>query len=287
MENTLYDYSAIINRKPFMLPEKARVGVWIAINVEHFDIGLPVPTPAGKGSTIPDMRAYASRDYGNRVGIWRIIEVLDKHKIKATIDINADICEHYPVIIEECKKRNWEFMCHANTNSQFLGGLNETDERQIIARSIATIEKATGERPKGWRSPGFSSTFHTPDFLAEEGIRYMSDWSNDDQPYPINVNKGNLICLPTDAVDDLSFRDMYSAHYFETLKDHFDTLYRDGAVQARIFGFGFHPFDLGRPHRIGVLDKILQYMKSYKNVWFATGWEIASWYYKEYLGIKV
>jgi len=286
MKNALYDDSAIITRKPFKLPNKARVGIWVVLNVEYFDIGLPVPSPEGRSEAVPNMPAYANRDYGNRVGIWRIIEVLDKYDIKITVDINADVCDHYPIIVEECKKRGWEFMCHANTNSQFLGALGEAEQRKIVGESLAKITRATGQKPKGWRSPGFSSNFYTPDILAEAGIRYMSDWSNDDQPYPINVRNGNLICLPTDVVDDLSFRTMYSTHYFEILKDHFNTLYHDSAVQARTFGFGFHTFDLGRPHRIGVLDKILHYMKSKKDVWFASGWEIASWYFENYLGIK-
>ena len=286
MENTLYDYSAIIERKPFKLPNNARVGVWIILTIEYFDIGLPIPTPEGMSSTVPDLPLYASRDYGNRVGIWRIIEVLDKYDIKATVVINADICEHYPVIVEECKKRGWEFVCHANTNSQFpfLGSVNETEQRDIISKSMRAVTKATGERPKGWRSPGFSSNFHTPDILVETGVRYMSDWSNDDQPFPINVKNGSLICLPSDQVDDLRFPHMCSADYYNTLKDHFDTLYHDGATQARTFGFCVHTFAIGRPHRIGVLDKILQYMRSHNDVWFATGWEIASWYYENYLG---
>ena len=284
MENTLYDYSAIISRKPFKLPDNARIAVWVALNVEYFDIGKPVPVPGGRVSTIPDMHSYASRDYGNRVGIWRIIEVLDKYKIKATVDINAYICEHYPIIVEECKKRGWEFMCHANTNSQFLGGLDEADERQIIRESIDCVTRASGQIPKGWRSPGFSSTFRTTGILAEEGIRYISDWSNDDQPYPLNVKNGSLVCLPTDSVDDITCRDLTSSQYYETLKDHFNTLYAEGANQARVFGLNLHTFDMGRPHRIGVLDKILQYIKGHEKVWFATGWEIVSHYCKNYLG---
>lgn len=286
MENTLYDYSPIISRKPFKLPNEARVGVCVVLNVEYFDIGLPVPTPGGKRADVPDMRNYAKRDYGNRVGIWRIMEVLDRHNIKATVDINAHVCEHCPIIVEECKKRGWEFMCHGNTNSQFLSGLSEADERRIISESMATITKAVGQRPKGWRSPGYSSTLNTPRILAEEGIRYISHWSNDDQPYPLKVKKGSLICLPVDEVDDLTFSNVFAPHYYETIKEHFDTLYREGATQARIFGINIHTYDMGRPHRVGILDKILNYIKGYKDVWFATGWEIASWYYENYLGIK-
>jgi allantoinase len=286
MKNILYDYSAIIERKPFKLPNNARVGVWVILTIEDFDIGLPIPTPEGTSSTVPNLPVYTSRDYGNRVGIWRIIEVLEKHNIRATVVINANICEHYPIIVKECNKHGWEFVCHANTNSQFLGPLNEIEQRDIISKSMATITKATGKRPRGWRSPGFSSNFYTPDILAEEGVRYMSDWSNDDQPYPINVKKGSLIGLPSDQVDDLRFPNMCSEDYYQTIKDHFDTLYHDGAIQARTFGFCLHTFAIGRPHRISILDKILQYMQSQKGVWFATGWEIASWYYKNYLGIE-
>ena len=286
MDNTLWDYSPIITRKPFKLPDQARVAIWVALNVEYFDINLPIPVPGGKGSAVPDMRNYANRDYGNRIGIWRIIEVLDRHNVKATVDINAYVCDHYPIIVEECKKLGWEFMCHANTNSQFLGGMSEAEERRVIRESMVAITKAVGQRPKGWRSPGFSSTFNTPHILAEEGIRYMSDWSNDDQPYPLKVKRGSLISIPANDVSDLGFQNMAPAQYYEAIKEHFDTLYREGANQARTFGISLHPYVIGRPSRIGWLDKALQYIKSHKDVWFATGWEIASWYYKNYMDIK-
>jgi len=284
MENTRYDYSAIITRKPFKLPNQARVAVWVVLNVEHFDIGSLFP--GGKAASPPDMQAYSARDYGNRIGIWRIMEVLDKHNIKASVSLNADICDHYPIIVEECIKRDWEIMCHGITNSRLLSGLSEAEEREVIAQSMDTITRAVGKRPKGWRSPGMTTTFHTPDILAAEGIRYMSDWSNDDQPYPLKVKKGSLISLPADDVPDLRFTTFSPSQYYEFIKEHFDTLYREGADQARTYAFCLHTFEMGRPSRISSMDRVLQYMKDHQDVWFATGWEIASWYYENYLGVK-
>ncbi len=284
MENTRWDYSPIIARKPFKLPNKARVAVWIVLNVEYFDIGLPVP--GGRTQTPPDMMAYSARDYGNRIGIWRIMELLDKYKVKATMSINSEICTHYPIIVEEAKKRGWEFMAHSDTNSRFLGSLKEEQQREIIRSSIAIVEKSSGQKPKGWRSSGMNTSFGTPDILSEEGIRYISDWGNDDQPYAVNVKTGRLISLPSDNVPDLRFRENTPSQYYETAKEHFDTLYREGAQQARTFAFCLHTFEIGQPSKIVVLDKLLQYMKKHKEVWFTTGWELATWYYENYLGVE-
>ena len=283
MENATYDYSPIISRKPFKLPNNAPLAVWIVLCVEYFDIGKPVP--GGRSNNVPDMQTYAARDYGNRVGIWRIMDVLDKYQVKATLCANSEIFTHYPVIGEESKKRGWEFMAHSDTNTRFLGGLSEAEERKVISSSIATVAQAAGERPKGWRSSGMTTNFITPSILAEEGIRYISDWGNDDQPHLVNVKAGRMISLPSDNVPDLRFREQTSSDYYDTIKEHFDTLFREGVTQARTFAMCLHAFEIGQPSKIGVLDKMLKHMKESKEVWFCTGWELARWYYENYLRI--
>ncbi len=290
MENTRYNYSPIITRKPFKLPREAKVAVWVIPNIEHFDIGLP-GFAAGTGpGIVPDVRNYAVRDYGNRIGIWRIMDVLDKHNIKATVALNSAVCEHYPVIIEEGKKRGWEFMGHGITNSITLAGLSEAEERQVITSTLDTIAQAVGNRPMGWLGPGLTETFNTPDILAEEGIRYLCDWCNDDQPYPMKVSKGSLISIPySHDINDIPVfinQHLTPEQFYEIIKDQFDTLYQEGVSQARIMAIALHPFLIGAPFRIGWLDKALQYIKSHKDVWFATGWEIANWYYDNYTGTE-
>ncbi len=291
MENTRYDYSALITRKPLKLPNQARVAVWVGVNIEHFDIGT---TDFGELRSYragpPNVMDYSVRDYGNRIGIWRLMETLDKYNIKASVLLNSDVCSHYPIIIEECKKRGWEFLGHGTSNSFPLGGLSETEERQIIATTVEAITKAVQQSPLGWLGPALQETFNTPDILAENGIRYLCDWCCDDQPFPMKVKKGNLISMPyaQDINDRAAFRRQATPQQFcEMIKDQFDTLYREGVDQGRIMCIALHPFLIGQPFRIGWLDKALQYVKGFNDVWFATSGEIASWYYENYLGIKL
>ena len=292
MENTRYDYSPIITRKPFKLPNEARVAVWVGINIEHFDIGL---TSFG-GLTVmakqaPNVYDYAVRDYGNRVGIWRLMELLDKHNIKASVLLNSDVCEHYPTIIEEGNKRGWEFLGHGTSNSILLGGLSEVEERQVITTTLDVIAKAAGKRPLGWLGPALQETWNTPDILAENGVKYLCDWCCDDQPFPMKVKKGSLISVPYSVdLNDIPafvYQGLTPEQFYEMIKDQFDTLYQEGINQARVMCISIHPYLIGLPFRIGWLDKALQYIKGHKDVWFTTGGEIASWYYENYMGMKI
>ncbi|MDZ4230379.1 MAG: polysaccharide deacetylase family protein [Dehalococcoidales bacterium] len=290
MENVRYDYSPLIRREPFKLPDRARVAVWVGVNIEHFDIGTTDFGDRPYQAGVPNVMDYSVRDYGNRVGIWRLMETLDKHNIKASVLLNSDVCSRYPVVIEECKKRGWEFLGHGTSNSRPLGGLSEAEERQVIATTLDTITRAVQQRPVGWLGPALQETFNTPDILAENGVKYLCDWCCDDQPFPMKVKEGSLISMPyaQDINDRAAFRRNVTHQQFgEMIKDQFDTLYRDGAGQSRIMCIALHPFLIGQPFRIGYLDKALQYIKGYGDVWFATAREIADWYYENYLGMKL
>lgn len=288
MENSRYNFSPIITRENFKLPNQAHVAVWIGINIEHFDVGI---SEFGGTSSFkvkpPNVFDYALRDYGNRIGFWRILNLLDKHKIRASVLLNSDVCKYYPIIVEYCKKMNWEFVGHGTTNSILLNELEETEEIKIIQSTINTIYEAVGERPKGWLSPALQETFNTPDFLSEEGIKYLCDWCCDDQPFPMKVKTGSLISLPysVELNDFKAFliQKLAPNQYYSMIKSHFDILFQEGKDQARVMCIGLHPFIIGQPFRITWLDKIIQYIKNHNNVWFATGWEIAEWYHKNYM----
>ena len=172
MENTRYDYSPIIYRKPLKLPHQSRVAVWVGINIEYFDIWATCFGGAGAMAVAPpNVYDYAARDYGNRVGIWRLMEILDKHNIRASVLLNSEVCEHYPIIIQEGKKRSWEYLGHGTTNSVLLSGLSEAEEKQIITTTVDVMTKAVGQRPLGWLGPALQESFNTPDILAENGIK--------------------------------------------------------------------------------------------------------------------
>lgn len=275
MENTRYDYSPIISRKPFKLPHQSRVAVWVGINIEYFDIGATCFGGVGAMAVVPpNVHDYAVRDYGNRVGIWRLMEILDKHNIRASVLLNSEVCEHYPMIIQEGKKRGWEYLGHGTTNSVLLSGLSEAEEKKIITTTVDVITKAVGQRPLGWLGPALQESFNTPDVLAENGIKYLCDWCCDDQPFPMKVKKGSLISVPysLDLNDIPAFivRHLTPQQFCEMIKDQFDALYREGVDQARVMCIALHPFLIGMPYRIGWLDKALEYIKAHKDVWCTT-----------------
>ena len=284
MTNPRADYSPIIDRKPLKLPQEARVAVWVIINVEEwsFDAPMPravLPTPQGVPA-IPDVPNYSWFEYGLRVGFWRIKEVLDRHGVKGTVSLNASVCQTYPRIVEECLKSGWEIMGHGFVQRV----LNlEKDEREVIRRSITTIREATGDKwPRGWMGPGLAETFDTPDILAQEGIEYVCDWVNDDQPYRMKVKDGELISLPyTLELNDIPVHIVQhhpAAEFLQRARDQFDTLHREGAQNARIMAISVHPYITGAPHRIGYFDRIFQYLKEQRGVLFWRGSDILDWY---------
>lgn len=288
MNNTRFDYSPISRRKPFKLPNDARVALWVIPNIEHFHIDLPSTsiTPV-TANLVPDILNYSWRDYGVRVGIWRMMEVMQKYGVKGTVALNSEVCQHYPQIIEAGNEMGWEWMGHGRTNSSLFTNMEEDAEREIIRDVLSTIEESTGTRPKGWLSPALSETFNTPDILAEEGVEYVGNWVNDEQPYPMKVRKNSLISLPYSIeINDIpAFLDLgrSPAEFGQMIMDQFDVLYEDGAASARVMSICLHPFLIGHPHRSKYFEKALQYITSHQDVWVTTGSEIVDHYKKTML----
>ncbi len=283
MANPRAEFSPIFDRVPLKLPGGARVAVWPVINVEEWDISEPMartvlPTPQGV-SVIPDIPNFGWFDYGLRVGFWRMKQVLDDYGIRATVSLNASVCLSYPQLVEESLKSGWEILGHGFIQRVIN---KEPDERAVIRKTISTIREFTGTAPRGWMGPGLAETFDTPDILAEEGIEYIADWCNDDQPYPMIVKSGSLVALPyTVELNDIPVylvQNHRSPELFERAKDHFDTLYREGADSARIMCVSTHPYITGAAHRIKYYGKIFEYIRQHDDVIFMTGSEILDWY---------
>ncbi len=277
------DYSPIVDRPVIKWPNGARVAVWIAPNVEHYEY---LPEYDGKRNPwprmpYPDAREYAYRDYGNRVCFWRMAEVLDKHGIKCCVSLNIAVLEHFPEICEAMVERDWDFMSHGFYNTRYLHGISEEDEREWYRDSIETLKRYTGKRLKGMFGPAGSSSPYTPDLMAEAGLIYHSDWMHDDQPVPIKVKSGKLISVPysIELNDGRLFLGHYEGDYFARIcKAQFDQLYKEGAESGRVMCIAIHPYLLGQPHRIKFLDEVLGYIMSHEGVWQTTADEIAEYY---------
>ena len=283
MVNPRADYSPIFHRPPLKLPGNARIAIWPVINVEEWDINeamarAVLPTPQGVG-VIPDIANFGWFDYGLRVGFWRFKQVLDRHGIRATVSLNASVCQSYPQLVQESLDAGWEMLGHGFIQRVIN---KEPDERVVIKRTIETIEAFTGEKLRGWMGPGLAETFDTPDILADEGIEYVADWCNDDQPYEMKVKTGRLVAVPyTLELNDIPIyvvQHHRSPEIFERARDQFDTLYREGGDSARIMCISTHPYITGVPHRIKYYDMIFEYMKKFEGVLFMTGSEILDWY---------
>ena len=283
MNNTRYDYSAIVAREPLRWPNGARVAVWVIPNIEHFHIDRPgTAIRPGSVNQVPDVYNVAWRDYGLRVGIWRLMSILDKYGVRGTVALNAEVCDEYPVVVQEGVGRGWEFMGHGLTNSQPLYALGEEEERDVIGRTLARIEQATGRRPRGWLGPSLSENARTPDLLAAAGVEYVGDWCADDQPFPLHVASGSLTAMPyTLELNDIPLvlhQHRTGQECYEAIRDQFDVLYAEGQTSGRVMAIALHPFITGQPLRAKYFDQALAYVTGHRHVWLATGSEILDAY---------
>src|SRR5215813_4627299 len=194
-------YLPITRRPKLTWPGDARVALWVNPNIEFFGLDDVMPGNLNERvprehAKIPNVRNWAVRDYGNRVGIWRIIEVLTRYGIRASAALNSEVCDHHPEIIEEAGRLGWELVGHNQTNALRLTEMDGSQERDAVRATIDRIHAASGTRPVGWLGAGLAETWNTLDYLAEAGIRYVCDWVNDDQPYLFEIGNPPLVSLP-------------------------------------------------------------------------------------------
>lgn len=289
MDHNYYDWSPIATRRSLSWPHGARIAFCVIVNLERYDWAdaappyIPLTMPGGIGPRpFPDIGTFAHREYGNRVGIFRVMEALDKYDIKATAAIDVAVAANYPFIVKECVKRGWEFMAHGlAVNKLVTANMTETQERAYIRASIAAVAKAAGQRPAGWLGPEYGESARTPRLLAAEGVRYICDWPNDEQPYPMKGGESSLFALPVELdLDDVFAiwtRNLTVMEYVQCVCDAFDTLYEEGRRSGRLLALSLHPWLIGQPYRVKYLDQILAHICKYKLVWKATAGEIVKW----------
>jgi peptidoglycan/xylan/chitin deacetylase (PgdA/CDA1 family) len=282
-----FRYVPIHRRSKLEWPNGARIAVWVNPNIEFFRLDDVMPGNVNERvprehAKVPNVRNWSLRDYGNRVGVWRLMKVLASHGVRATTALNSEVCDHHPEIIEEALRLGWELMGHGQTNALRLNEASPERERDSIFATLDRIERASGVRPTGWLGPGLAETWRTLDYLSEAGIRYVCDWINDEQPYTMDVGNPPMVSLPysVQTNDVPAYFDMKASvpEFERTLKAQFDTLYEESAESGRVMAIAVHPFVTGQPHRIGALDAALDHICSRPGVWLATGSEIVAHY---------
>ena len=276
-------YSAIVDRPPLKLPGGARMAVWTIVNVEEWDSAKPqprtvLPPPMGQ-PLIPDLPNWAWHEYGNRVGFWRIREVLGRQGVKATFAMNATVLESYRRIAEAALEDDWDFMGHG----YIQGPMHRVDDqKRDIEATVKAIEDFTGRPPRGWESPGLTETMDTIDFLAGAGIEYVADWILDDQPVEIATRHGPIISVPytveTNDITVFALQQHSSEEFLKRGIDQFEQLYKDSEDSARVRAISLHNYISGAPHRIKYVEALFEHIKRHDDVVIWTGAQVLDWY---------
>jgi allantoinase len=291
MDHEHYDWSPFNQQRGVLRwPDNARVAVCVIVTLEHMEWDPPEGTyqnPALSGgygpAPFPDVTRWSHREYGHRVGIFRLLDLLARHGLQATVALDVLTAQNYPFLVRHCQSRGCEIIGHGISVSRLItSNMSEQEEREYIETSVRDLTAANGVTPTGWLGPEYGESARTPQLLAQAGIRYVCDWTNDEQPFLMNTPEGELLALPVmlplDDVNALWDRRVTMGRYVEMVKESFDTIYREGSENGRLMVLNLHPWLMGQPFRVRYLHKALDYIMGHREVWAATGSEIVEWY---------
>lgn len=276
-----YDYSDITTRPDFSWPGGRRLAVYIGLNVEVFGFGEGLGAELAPGSPQPDVLNYAWRDYGNRVGLPRLRQMLDRLGLPCTVLANSDTYALAPGLIESFRARGDEIAGHGRSNAERQGVLAEPDEAALIAEATRILTLHEGRAPKGWLGPWISQSGLTPDLLAEAGYSYLLDWCHDDQPVWMKTRGGRILSIPypqeLNDIPQIVGRKREGAEFADMIIDAFDTLLAESTQRPLVMGLALHGYLMGQAHRAGHLERALRHIKDHAGttVWLTTAGAIS------------
>lgn len=283
MDHGRYSWSTLPTRKKVNWPGGARIALWIVPALEWFPLnmkGKPFKPPGAMVTPYPDLRHYTLRDYGNRVGIFRVMKVLDRFGLRASVAVNAAVAVRHPSLVKACVERGWEVIGNGlDMDHLHYEGLPKDEERKLVEESLAILRRVSGQKVRGWLSPARSESFATLDLIAAAGIDYVCDWVNDDMPYAMKTDSRAIYSMPlSNDLDDYTIlvQNRHSEDAFaQQVCDQFDVLYKEAATSGgRILALPLHPWVIGQPYRIGALESVFAHITKNSDVWSATGGEI-------------
>jgi allantoinase len=275
-----YDYHPWPARESYDWPGGAKLAVYLGVNLEHFAFGEGLGAELAPGGPAPDVLNFAWRDYGNRVGAWRLIELLDELSLPATVLLNSAMYDYAPQLVAAHRARGDEIAGHGRTNSERQSVLPEAEERALIAEATAAIAAQEGRAPRGWLSPWIAESHVTPDLLAEAGYGYTLNWCADDQPVWKRTRAGRLLAIPypqeVNDIPSIAARKDDVATFCAMIVDDFEERLRqvrDGKPQ--VMGIALHPYIVGQPYRLRALRRALGALVAKRaEVWFCTAGQI-------------
>lgn len=272
-----FAYSPIVRRPHYRWPDGSGLAVYLGFNIEHFAFGEGLGACIGPASPQPDVLNYSWREYGNRVGAWRCLELFDRLGLASGALINTALYDHCPELVAAFVARGDELIGHGFSNAMRQGDLDEAAERELLLACRARIERESGQAPAGWLSPWISESAVTPDLLLETGYAYTLNWCHDDQPVPMKTRNGSLWSIPySQEVNDIPMivaRQMDGKDFAQLIIDQFDEMLEQSARQPLVLGIALHPYLVGQPYRLRHLRRALEHIAAARDAgqtWITT-----------------
>ncbi|TVQ36290.1 MAG: polysaccharide deacetylase [Geminicoccaceae bacterium] len=277
-----YDYSAITERPDYHYPNGRRLAVYLGVNLEHFAFGEGLGAELAPGGPPPDVLNYAWRDYGNRVGVWRLLGLLDELGLPATALVNSSMYDYAPEVVAAFRGRGDEIAGHGRTNAERQSALDEVGERALIEAATARITREEGKPPAGWLGPWIAQSHVTPDLLQEAGYRYLLDWCHDDQPVWFRTRGGRILSVPypqeLNDIPAIVARKVGASEFADMIVDQVDEMAEQCAGQSLVLGIALHAYIVGQPYRLRQLRRALRHVVEHphrERFWFTTAGGIA------------
>jgi peptidoglycan/xylan/chitin deacetylase (PgdA/CDA1 family) len=277
-----YAYSALPDRPVYDWPGGKRLAVYLGLNLEGFDFGRGLGAELAPGGPQPDVLNYAWRDWGNRVGAWRIRDTLDALEMPASVLVNSRLYADCPGLIEAFRARGDEIVGHGRTNTERQGDRPEAEERALIAEATAILTAQEGKAPKGWLGPWISQSHSTPDLLAEAGYTYLLDWCHDDQPTWFSTRDGGrILAVPypqeLNDIPAIVARKETGQQFADAIVEAFDEMLEQSRKAPLVMGIALHPYIVGQPHRLRPLRRALAHIAAHRDeIWLTTAGGIAA-----------
>lgn len=288
--HSYYERVPFPRRAPLHWPNGAAVAFAVLVSAEYYEMQPPegafippnVPGGFGRGP-YPDFRVYTARAYGNRVGIFRLYEALERHRLPATVAVDMLSAQLCPAVIREATRHGFEIAGHGQAVTRVISAnMSEAEERDHIRRSLDAIEAASGARPAGWHGAEYGESARSPALLAELGVKYVMDWPNDEQPYTMTTPAGPIVSVPVavdcDDVFSHFHRRITMRRWVECVVEALDRLIADGRNSGRLLLLNVHPWLMGHPYRATYFEEVLQAVAARSDIWPATAGAIAAWW---------
>ncbi|MEO0760015.1 MAG: polysaccharide deacetylase family protein [Cyanobacteria bacterium J06648_16] len=259
-----YGYSAIVHRPNYDWPQGRRLAVYIGLNLEHFAFGEGLGAVLAPGGPEPDVLNYAWRDYGNRVGVWRLLTLFESLGLPIALLVNSTLYDYCPEVIAAFRDRNDEIVAHGRTNAERQSILSEADESELICETTDIITQYEGKAPQGWLGPWIAQSRLTPDLLKEKGYTYLLDWCCDDQPIWFKTRQGRILAVPypqeINDIPAIAVRRTSASDFADMIIDQYEEMKQQSQEQPLVYGIALHAYVMGQPFRLRHLRRALAHI---------------------------